>query len=541
MGFSQILRLIYTIVTLTSVWSYAQAPLVPSNQTEATEAQPEDPYGRSTPRGTVLGLLRAVQREEQERAVNYLDTKLSLARAQELAAQLKYVLDRRFFVPLNSISDQREGSKLDEGQPNVERIGSVEGPKGQVPIILHRVRRDGQQVWLFAPVTLAAIPAVYGDIDTNWLEQNMPEPLRTTKIIGTPLWRWITFLINLFLAVLAGTVISRIATGILERALKRWAPQAADHHLFQLSGPARLICIALSFLVVARFASTVVGRNFWMNMAGIVSVIGLTWLAARLVDGFFQLAEERQLSVLTSSDLAVRRMMQRLTKVFIVLVGTAGLIRAFGKDPTTLLAGLGVGGIALAFAAQKTLENFFGGVMIITDRPIRVGDFCAVGNVIGTVEDIGLRSTRIRSLGRTVVSIPNGALSTQNVENFAVRDKFLMKHVLNLRYETTAEQMRTVLQRITDYLVEHPDIETQGARARFVAFGASSMDIEIFAYAFAKDWAEFLMKQEQILLRILEMVPECGTGFAFPSMTVYATKDTPPGFAPAGQAVNGES
>jgi MscS family membrane protein len=196
-----------------------------------------------------------------------------------------------------------------------------------------------------------------------------------------------------------------------------------------------------------------------------------------------------------------------------------------GINLTAVVAGLGVGGIAVAFAAQKTIENFFGGVFLVWDKPIRLGDFCRTAEHVGTVEHIGLRSTLIRTLNRTVVSIPNGQLSTVSIENFALRDRFLFKHTLNLRYETTADQLRYLLAQIRELLYQHPRVDSTTARIRFVAFGQSSLDAEIFAYVLEKDYETFLAVQEDLLLRIMDLVESSGSGFAFPSQTLYMSKD----------------
>ena len=196
-----------------------------------------------------------------------------------------------------------------------------------------------------------------------------------------------------------------------------------------------------------------------------------------------------------------------------------------GINLTAVVAGLGIGGIAVAFAAQKTIENFFGGLFLVWDKPIRLGDYCKAGEHAGTVEHIGLRSTQIRTLARTVVSIPNGQLSSVSVENFTLRDRFLFKHTLNLRYETTADQLRFVLAGIRELLYRHPKVDSPTARIRFVAFGPSSLDLEIFAYVLETAQEPFLAVQEDLLLRIMDLVESSGSGFAFPSQTLYMARD----------------
>jgi MscS family membrane protein len=215
----------------------------------------------------------------------------------------------------------------------------------------------------------------------------------------------------------------------------------------------------------------------------------------------------------------------RFSKVVIILIGVLGVLGTLGVNISAAVAGLGVGGIAVALAAQKSLENLFGGVTLFADRPVRVGDFFKYGDNVGTVEEIGLRSTRVRTLDRTVVSIPNGEFSNLALENFAVRDRMRLWTLIGVRYETTPDQLRYLLARLREILLAHPRITEDPARVRFVAFGAYSLDLEVFAYANTNDWNEFLQIREDIYLRFMDAVAEAGTGFAFPSSTTYVGRD----------------
>ena len=165
-----------------------------------------------------------------------------------------------------------------------------------------------------------------------------------------------------------------------------------------------------------------------------------------------------------------------------------------------------------------------GGLSLVADQPVRVGDFCKVDGVMGTVEDIGLRSTRIRTLDKTLVTIPNGDLSTARIENFAGRGRFLWQTTLGLRYETRPEQMRAVLRRLDRMMAADPRV-AEDHRARFTGFGASSLDVEIFAYILASDMATSLRIREELNLAVMEIVDSCGADFAFPSTTVYLARD----------------
>jgi MscS family membrane protein len=186
-----------------------------------------------------------------------------------------------------------------------------------------------------------------------------------------------------------------------------------------------------------------------------------------------------------------------LLGAWIVVVGVQGL----GVNMIPLIAGLGVGGLAVALAAQKTIANFIGSLILFANRPVRAGDFCRYGDQIGTVERIGLISTRIRSLERTIVTVPNAEFSEMKLDNFSVRDIRLMKFILQLRYETTPEQMRYILAKLRELLLSHPKVTPEPARVRFVGFGAYSKDLEIFAYLRCQDQSVFLAIQEDILLR----------------------------------------
>ena len=208
----------------------------------------------------------------------------------------------------------------------------------------------------------------------------------------------------------------------------------------------------------------------------------------------------------------------------------------FGVNPTAALAGLGVGGIGVALAAQKTLENVIGGISLIADQAVPVGDILKLGDISGTVEDVGLRSTRIRTLERTVVSMPNGQIASMSLETFSARDKFWFHPLVGLRYETTPAQLCSVITGIRKLLTGDCGVDSDSVRVRFVRFAAFSLDVDIFAYVFARDWSHFLEIQEELLLGIIDVVQQAGAEIAFPSQTMYLatnSSDKPAQLTPA--------
>jgi MscS family membrane protein len=216
---------------------------------------------------------------------------------------------------------------------------------------------------------------------------------------------------------------------------------------------------------------------------------------------------------------------QRLTTALIVIIAMLSMLRTIGFNLTTVLAGLGIGGIAIAFAAQKTLENLFGGVSVLADEVIRVGDTCRFSDRVGTVEDISLRSTRIRTPERSELSIPNGALATMNIDNLTRRDKMLFNPSITLRFETSVEQLQYVLASLRRMFYEHPRVENESARVRLTSLDPTGITVELMAYVITRDWGEFTAIREDLLFRVMTIVRGAGTNLALPSQTSYSTQD----------------
>ncbi|NVK40295.1 MAG: mechanosensitive ion channel family protein [Oceanospirillaceae bacterium] len=289
-------------------------------------------------------------------------------------------------------------------------------------------------------------------------------------------------------------------------------------------------------------AEAVIGRSlkFTGNVQAVVTTtitIVLLLLTARLAYLFCRAIGETIASP--------RRMKGRVSEAallkivatvvgFIIAVGIVILgLRALGTDLMPVLAGLGIGGLAIALAAQTTIANFIGGLILLANKPIQVGEFCRYGEDpssdwlrIGTVEEIGWLATRIRGTDRTVTTIPNAEFSNMHIVNLTRRDQRLMKTTLQLRYETTPDQLRHILIRIRELLLGHPMVIADPARARFVAYGAYSKDIEIYCYLHCTEQNEFLAVQEDLLLRMEDIVTSAGSGYAFPSHTTYIARDS---------------
>jgi MscS family membrane protein len=222
-----------------------------------------------------------------------------------------------------------------------------------------------------------------------------------------------------------------------------------------------------------------------------------------------------------SGSASVLRLSRRLIDGIVLFGGLLFVLYHFSINITAALAGLGVGGIAVALAAQKTLENVISGVSLIADQAVRAGDFLNLGDVQGVVEEVGLRSTKIRTLDRTLVSLPNGQIANMKLETMSARDKFWFHPVIGLRYDTTSEQLRSVLADTREFLGKHRSVDPQSVRVRFIRLGTFSLDLDFFAYAWASDWSGFLEIQEELLFGIMHILEKARTGIALPSQTLY--------------------
>jgi MscS family membrane protein len=486
--------------------------------------QPEvakDSLGRTTPRGTVLGFLSAGREGKDELAAQYLNTRLRGNAAAVLAHQFFTVLDRRLPARLNELSDKPEGSLSNPLKPDQELVGTISSNSGNVDIFVERVDRGKSgSLWLFSSKTLDSIPDLYDEVNVVSVDNFLPEFLVNTRFAGIALFEWLAVFVGLpllyFLTVLLSRLIRHLV-GLLGRRYKKLDLSHSD----LLPTPVRLLLLAFVIhWIISKVNLPLLARQFWSSTATVITIAASVWLLILFASWGEEYARRLLLSRNLTGAASILPLMRWVVDLLIIFAGVLVTLRYFRVNATAALAGLGVGGIAVALAAQKTLENVIGGVSLISDQVVRVGDTLKVGDSLGTVEDIGLRSTRIRTLDRTVLSIPNGQIANMSLEDLSSRDKFWFHPILALRFGTTSSQMYTVLKDIRSLLEENRNVQPDSVRVRFLRFGPSSLDVEGFAYILARDWNQFLEVQEGLLLRILECIESSGVQFALPSQPI---------------------
>ncbi len=499
---------------------------------------------RDSPQSSVVAFLEAAHAKDYGKAWRYLDLRNMpeeerLKNSAELARQLETILDRDIQFDVGNLSRDPLGDVSDNLARNRDRIDTFQVNGKTLELDLERVTlRSGLSVWLVSADSVAKIPEIAQTTNNSTIERHLPLPLVNLQLIGTPLWCWIGLVLLAVALAAFSKLLSRLVLWLIRHGVQRVAPKWDPTLLEAFISPLRLLLSVTLFRAgMEWFAPSALLRLYLGRVLVLLFFWGIFWLCAVIIDAIGGHLRTRLESRYRAFSYSVLPLSGRIAKILVFVLIMAAVLTEWGYNTTTLLAGLGIGGVALALASQKTIENLFGSVAVISDRPVSVGDFCKFGSNMGTVEDIGLRSTRIRTLDRTLLTVPNGSFSTMTLENVDRRDKMLFHVTLNLRRNTTPDQMRALLESLTTLLKDNPKFETGAMPVRFVGIGSYSLDIEIFIYVRTLDGNEFMQTQQNLFLSILDAVESAGTALAVPTQ---ATIDYPAQPAPAAApAANG--
>ncbi|SBV93792.1 MscS Mechanosensitive ion channel [uncultured Alphaproteobacteria bacterium] len=503
----------------------------------AEETKPTDPLGRETPEGLVRGLVKAMAEQDYARAAQYLDLgKVPASRratqGRAIAQDLQQILDQGGWIASGrDLSGAPEGNLDDNLPPERERFASVRTPQGTVDLYLQRTKgaADGPDIWLVSQASVAQIPDLLGRVKAGILERIIPETLTGPKLWGVPAAHWGALLAWAAISfIVASVVLLSIRSGL--RRFWRDRPDSVRMRLLEAAVPPLRINVAVWIFALGGIylGVAVVARQVFGFLAEVVGWIGLGWFLLRIIDVAATVVIAKVTERARVEALSAIRFFRRVAKFLVIAAVAIVILDAFGFNVSAGLAALGIGGIAIALGAQKTIENLVGSLTLIADHPIREGDFCQIGDKMGVIEDIGMRSTRVRTLDRTIVNVPNGMLSSMQIENFSVKDKFWFHPALSLRYETTPDQIRLILIEMRAALYAEPKIDPSIVRVRYTGLEADYLKIEVFTYILVKDMNEFLEIQEGLLLKFMDIVNTHGAGFAFPSQTVYLARDDKP-------------
>ena len=496
-----------------------------SAQATVTKAIPQDEFDRGTPRSSVMGIVEALKNRDYERVMNYLDLRNVpghiTKQDQELARQLKIIADRSLWVDIDSVSDDPKGHK-DDGLPSYrDIIARLKITDGAVDILMQHVPDGkGGYVWKLSNQTVSEIPRLYEQYGYGEYGDKLARMLPEYEFLGLVVWQWVMLLGIVITTFIISWTITRIISLILN--LRRERPNVRLHAF--IAGPVRF----LIFLLLVRANFYLISPTYTAKAifeAKTLYIIAITWVIIGLVGLAFGRLSDRMKENGNDQAIVLLRPAATLVKVIIILIAAISWLDNLGFNVSAMLAGLGVGGIAIGLAAQKSIENLIGGITLYTAQPVRIGDFCRAGSTLGVVEEIGLRSTAIRTLDRTLVTIPNANMANMDIENLTSRDKILYKRNVRLRNDTTPDQVRAVLDGVRNMFETHPDVDPVPARIRFTEYGEHSLNLEIFAYITTKDFNEYLESVEDLNLRILDIIAAAGTQLALPARSVRLEGD----------------
>src|ERR1700760_1200476 len=487
---------------------------------------PPDPLGRSTPYGAVLGFLRAAEAQDYARAAKYLDSRLPEQQSEKLALELKSLLDLGSATDLETetLSRQPEGNLKNELPATREKVGLVTTPAGQLDISLDRVARPNEgSIWLFSHETLDRVPSFYASTQHKDFSRYFPAWTSRVRILSMPLWRWSVILLSILFDLLIANLFARFVRRILRISLRRHLTPKVDSAIVKLNGPIFGLILALVQRIAADYAITALARHYWILASILTAVFSTAWMLIRLTDLFISFLTHRLLLQQHTERITFVGLISRLFKILILIGLIIALLTLGGVNVSALFAGLGIGGIALALAAQKTLADLFGGISIIMRGAVRVNDYCTVAEQTGTVVDIGISSLRLRTLSRSIISIPNSKVAEMELENFSMRDQFWIHQTFTLRFDTPHSTVRKVVDDIAAILTDRPDIEVATPSVRVIRLTPAGTEIEVFAY-YSKpgaDFNSFLEEQGKVILEMMRVVEEAGTSMTTPIGVVH--------------------
>ena len=466
-----------------------------------------DPFGRQTPRSTVQGFIKALAENNASLAANYLSLN-SGENSVESVRQLKLALDTGGRLnPELQIDNTSSSNLADQLPPTLEKVGTITAPDQVIDIVLVRkVSEHGGQYWQISSETLQAIRDSNIAAKPSLIDKYTLKPLQDKMVGGYNL----ADIFAVFLLAIVCIAASYVFFAVLYFIIKAYYPKVRNKPLpidIKFILPLALVMTSLILYEVMVFAGvSVTVREPVNRIKDIIGWFASTWLLLRVVDAIFSRAERQSYKKNQTERVSILSLLHKIIKTLLLILASIFIFGNLGFDLTTGIAALGVGGLALALGAQKMIENLVGSVVVVADQPVRVGDYCKFGDLEGTVVDIGIRSTRLRTLNRTIVTVPNGEFSSMSIENFASRDMYHFLHNIYIKRNVDATTLENFLKEMEEFLEEHEFTNSEWTQVRIAELRQDSMVIEFRAYIYASGADEFYDKQTQLLIEILKEI-----------------------------------
>ncbi|MCW8834113.1 MAG: mechanosensitive ion channel family protein [Colwellia sp.] len=472
---------------------------------------PEDPYRRGQPRSSFQGFLNAAKKQDYVTASEYLDYRnlssevLSVGK-EELARQFYVVLSRTIWVDIDSLSDEPQGNLNESNVPNYrEFLGEIETKHGSVKLYLQHVPRktDKVKIWKISNSTVAKVPSLsleyaYTPLG-EWLSRHLPP----VSFLGVKLWQWLYFLYMIFVFF----IVAKILTHSFSYSLKRVKPTTSPETLQFIEKPFSLL---LTVILLRFFIPEENATHEAKAVAEGATLLTIAWLW--VLFRFIDLMKVKMAEHFVKQDKPLAIFLLRpagtVAKSIIAVATILIWFENLGFSATTLLAGLGIGGLAIALAAQKTVENIIGAITLYTSAPVRIGDFCRFGKHLGVVEEIGLRATRIRTLDRTVIYIANAKFIDMEIENFSERERIAFRPKMYLTPTCSMTNIDALLNALRAHFSTLDILSAKPQRAHIKACTQQGIELNILLYVKTTDFDAYLNTINELNLTILSLLEQ---------------------------------
>ncbi len=480
-----------------------------------------DEFNRGTPSRSAEGFLAAADMGDFETAAQYLDLRNIHGAAAELsgiqlARRLDVIIERAEWLDIDELADDPAG-RSNDGLPGYrDSIGVVRNGSEKIRLLMQNVpRADGEKIWKVSNATVSQIPALYESYGYSEQIEELRRNLPAVSFLGLELFKWV--------AALAAGMVAYGVVLLIALVVRRWLGDSnKDSHrqLFRYL----MVPVAIGAVLVT-MNKTVLSLGLGTEAASInrlspVSPLIFVWVVFAGIDLVRDVYSGVLLGKGRPGVQVLLRPISSAAKLLVFIVVLLIYLDGVGINITTLLAGLGVGGVAVALALQKPMEDMFGAITLYTQQPVRVGDFCRIGDTTGTIEEIGLRTTSIRTLKNTLIAVPNSKLASEAIDNISRRQKILYRTKLRIRYDTEPQQIEDLMSNLRA-LLENNERIIEGHRVRFVEIAEDALKIEIYCYFDCKAWDEYLGLAELLNLSVLGVIEKSGTRLANPLGTLH--------------------
>ncbi|MBE3651439.1 mechanosensitive ion channel protein MscS [Vibrio navarrensis] len=472
----------------------------------------KDALQRDTPRGALNGFLQAAYAQDYIQAAKYLDMRflpsnLKGKDGQEYARQLHAIIERNVWINLQEINDTPAGA-VDDFQPEYrDTFGTINIKDADIALLMQQVpSKDLGKIWKISNATVAMVPTLYQELGygplSEWFINNIPRGY-VFKLNFWEIALLSTYLVVSFIVIAPFTLFGAWLVRRSQIKMKDdLAKVIARPLLFFLA-------LGLDHLLLANTTLTVTAREMVNN--GYLLFMSTLWLGWAIIGLLQYVMRERLIGKGNKQSAAMVRPFLTFLRIIVLIFAVLSWMEYQGFNATALLAGMGVGGVALALASKQSLENFIGTMTLYSAAPVKVGNLCSFGGIRGTVEEIGLRCTRVRTIDRTVIHVPNAKLAEMEIENISEREKIRFKTDIRLDYSTTTAQLKAIIEEIKALLENHEKVDKKPLRVTFRGFGAHGLEINVFAYIGSKSLPVYQVAAQELHLGIMEIIENNGS------------------------------